>query len=141
MCRLPWPHLSGRPRPQPPDSCPCFPGKEWDCIRPASKSQGLRGEIKWLVCGIQCLCIEVKVECKHSDVLGRTFPERPLIAPPPQVLACSCRLPALTGASGDPILVTLVLVTPCAVRHVEGTPLGAAHGDSLVGGGAALPLP
>lgn len=68
-------------------------GKEWDYVRPAGKSQGLRGT-KWLVCGIQYLWHRSPVECKHRKDLGALPPEGWLVVPPGVL--------ALGRGKGDP---------------------------------------
>lgn len=61
--RYPGPHLSGRPRPTALEAAALsFMRKNGITPEPASKSQGLGGEIKLLVCGIQCLWHKSHVE-------------------------------------------------------------------------------
>lgn len=57
----------------PADSCPGSQGKEWDYVRPASKSQGLRGT-KWLVCGIQYLWHRSQGGMQTQGGAGSTSP-------------------------------------------------------------------
>lgn len=46
--RLPWPHLPGRPRSALQTAALALTGKEWDSIRPASKSRAEENQVACL---------------------------------------------------------------------------------------------